>query len=97
MLRFFLFLAALMLVVRADPIANVDASEAPAPPKRIAISFDDAPRGPGAFMTPEERTARLIRALKLAGVTQAAFYVNPSRATAAHTAQIAEYVAANRR
>lgn len=94
MLRFVLFLAALMLVVRADPIANVDASEAPAPPKRIAISFDDAPRGAGAFMTAEERVPRLIRALKDAGVAQAAFYVNPSRATLAHTALIERYVAA---
>ena len=47
--------------------------------KRIALSFDDAPRQRGAFFTPEERTTRLITALKQAGVRQAAFFVNPGR------------------
>ena len=45
--------------------------------KRIAFSFDDVPRSPGAFMTVEERTDRLIAALRRAGVRQAAFFVNP--------------------
>ncbi len=43
--------------------------------KRIALSFDDVPRFPGAFMTPDERTIALIQALKEAGVRQAAFFV----------------------
>ena len=53
---------------------------APAPAraeKRIAFSFDDVPRGPGAFMTVEERTPRLIAALRRSGIRQAAFFVNP--------------------
>lgn len=45
--------------------------------KRIALTFDDAPRGRGAFFTPDERTAKLIGALDRAGVEQAAFFLNP--------------------
>lgn len=45
--------------------------------KRIALTFDDVPRHRGAFMTPDERGARLIVALKQAGVRQAAFFVTP--------------------
>lgn len=43
--------------------------------KRIALTFDDVPRGEGAFMTADERTDRLIAALDQAGVEQAAFFV----------------------
>ena len=45
--------------------------------KRIALTFDDVPRGRGAFFTPDERTTRLISALESAGVRQAAFFVTP--------------------
>ncbi|HEY0149781.1 MAG TPA: polysaccharide deacetylase family protein [Allosphingosinicella sp.] len=45
--------------------------------KRIALTFDDVPRGPGAFLAQEERTRRLIAALRKARVGQAAFFVNP--------------------
>jgi peptidoglycan-N-acetylglucosamine deacetylase len=45
--------------------------------KRIALSFDDIPRTKGAFFTPEERTIKLIAALRLAKVKQAAFFLNP--------------------
>ena len=45
--------------------------------KRIAFSFDDVPREPGAFMTVEERTDRLIAALRASRIRQAAFFVNP--------------------
>ncbi len=43
--------------------------------KRIALSFDDVPRHPGAFFTPDERTQRLISALRRARVEQAAFFI----------------------
>ncbi len=43
--------------------------------KRIALTFDDIPREQGAFLSPDERTARLIAALKRARVAQAAFFV----------------------
>lgn len=45
--------------------------------KRIAFSFDDVPRRPGAFMNVEERTTRLLAALRQSGIRQAAFFVNP--------------------
>lgn len=45
--------------------------------KRVALSFDDAPRQRGAFMTPDQRTEALIAALRRAGVKQAAFFLNP--------------------
>ena len=47
--------------------------------KRIALSFDDGPRGRGAFFTPDERTKRLIAGLKAAKVKQAAFFVVPGQ------------------
>jgi peptidoglycan-N-acetylglucosamine deacetylase len=47
--------------------------------KRIALTFDDVPRQAGAFMTPDERTQRLIAGLRAARVRQAAFFVNPGR------------------
>lgn len=45
--------------------------------KMIALSFDDVPRGRGAFFTPDERTQRIIAELKKAKAPQAAFFVNP--------------------
>jgi peptidoglycan/xylan/chitin deacetylase (PgdA/CDA1 family) len=50
---------------------------APQQHKRIALTFDDVPRMPGAFFTPDERTRRLIAALRRSGVRQAAFFINP--------------------
>lgn len=43
--------------------------------KRIALSFDDVPRHPGAYFTPDQRTERLISALRRARVGQAAFFI----------------------
>jgi peptidoglycan/xylan/chitin deacetylase (PgdA/CDA1 family) len=45
--------------------------------KRIALSFDDAPRGAGAFLDPDARAKKLTAALKRAGVKQAVVFVNP--------------------
>ena len=47
--------------------------------KRIAFTFDDVPRGRGAFFTPDERTKRLIAGLKKGGVKQAGFYLVPGQ------------------
>ena len=47
--------------------------------KRIAFTFDDVPRGRGAFFTPDERTKRLIAGLHKAGIKQAAFYLVPGQ------------------
>ena len=66
--------------------------------KRIALTFDDVPRARGAFFTPDERTDRLIAALKRAGVEQVAFFVNPGNLRTADgqdgEQRIAAYVAA---
>jgi peptidoglycan-N-acetylglucosamine deacetylase len=45
--------------------------------KRIALTFDDVPRSPGAWYSPDERTRRIIAALRKGGVRGAAFFVNP--------------------
>jgi peptidoglycan/xylan/chitin deacetylase (PgdA/CDA1 family) len=47
--------------------------------KRIALTFDDVPRNRGPFLTPDERTEKLIAGLKQAGVKQVAFFVNPGQ------------------
>jgi peptidoglycan-N-acetylglucosamine deacetylase len=47
--------------------------------KRVAITFDDIPRARGAFLEPDDRTQKLIAALKRAKVKQAAFFLNPGR------------------
>ena len=66
--------------------------------KRIALSFDDVPRAPGAFLTSDERTRRLIAALDRAGVEQAAFFVTTGNLERPHgaggEARIAAYVEA---
>jgi len=66
--------------------------------QRIALTFDDAPRGKGAFLTPDRRTVMLIAALHRAGVDQAAFFVNPENLTgtdgAGGTERLQAYVAA---
>jgi peptidoglycan/xylan/chitin deacetylase (PgdA/CDA1 family) len=64
------------LLLGTAPACAQDAAPAHAQ-KRIALSFDDVPRQRGAFMTPDQRTEALIAALKRAGVTQAAFFLNP--------------------
>lgn len=66
--------------------------------KMIALSFDDVPRGRGAFFKPEERTKRIIAGLKKAKAPQAVFFVNPCRIGtddgAGGAERIAAYVAA---
>lgn len=49
--------------------------------KRIAFSFDDVPRDPGAFLRDGERPGLLLEAMRHGGIEQAAFFVNPGRIT----------------
>jgi peptidoglycan/xylan/chitin deacetylase (PgdA/CDA1 family) len=65
---------ALKFIIAALAIA-LGIAPAAAQDKRIALSFDDIPRFQGGFMTPDERTAKLIAGLREAGVGQAAFFV----------------------
>ena len=80
---------ALVLVLVSAP-AHAD--------KRVALSFDDIPRQKGAFLTPDERTEKIISALREAGVEQAVFFINPGRIEtedgADGEAHIAAYVTA---
>lgn len=86
------WLAALLILVglTATPALGQD--------KRVALTFDDVPRNAGAFLTPDERTERLIAGLKRAGVKQAAFFINPAHLSepdgANGEAHIAAYVRA---
>lgn len=59
---------AVLLMLAAAPASAQES-------KRIALSFDDVPRHAGGFMTPDERTAALIKGLRQAEVEQAAFFV----------------------
>ncbi|MBT2135029.1 polysaccharide deacetylase family protein [Croceibacterium sp. LX-88] len=68
LLRLLLAVATLALGAAAVPALAQEG-------KRIAISFDDVPRHPGGFMTPDQRTAALITGLAQAGVEQAGFFV----------------------
>jgi peptidoglycan-N-acetylglucosamine deacetylase len=67
--------------------------------KRIALSFDDVPRGAGAFLTPDQRTQRILRALKDTRAPQAVFFVVPGQIGhddgVGGEARIAAYVRAN--
>lgn len=68
-----LLLACLAVVVSSCGGA---ATTAPPPaPRQIALTFDDAPRGDGAFFSGPERAEALIAALDEAGVTEAMFFV----------------------
>lgn len=89
MRTFLAFMWAAILMVAA-PLAAQD--------KRIALTFDDVPRGAGAFFTPDARSKRLIAALREAGVAQAAFFVTTGNLDtpdgAGGEARISAYVAA---
>jgi len=72
-------LFAMLIAIPGDQAGNLQAARTDPGTKRIALSFDDAPRGRGAFLTEDDRAARLIAALSQAGASQAAFFVNPGR------------------
>lgn len=86
-----LLLALLLLPLPACATAE-------APPRRIALSFDDVPRHVGAFFTPDERTRALIAGLRRARVRQAAFFVTTGNLErpdgAGGEARIGDYVRA---
>lgn len=68
----------------------------PGPPiKRIALSFDDAPRSRGAFFTEDERAERLIESLRAEQADQVVFFVNSGRINLGDgdEARLARYVA----
>jgi peptidoglycan/xylan/chitin deacetylase (PgdA/CDA1 family) len=72
-----LFLLSRPSSITAD--GNMQSQQAKRYEKRIAFSFDDVPRGPGAFLDVGQRPQMLISALKQGGISQAAFFANPGR------------------
>ncbi len=98
MRRFRIVLLSAAIVVIGVPVAlNLErARPSRHNEKRIALTFDDVPRGPGAFYTPDQRATLLIAALHDSGVEQAAFFANPGRIGPANrgTERLAAYVAA---
>ncbi|MGB3471300.1 MAG: polysaccharide deacetylase family protein [Erythrobacter sp.] len=85
----------LLLGACATPSAQPAERPIDSTAKRIALSFDDVPRSPGAFLTTEKRAEMLRAALRKAGVKQAAFFVNPAQLAKRPegTADIKAYVA----
>ncbi len=70
----------------------------PATDKRIALTYDDVPREPGAFFTSDERTRRLLAQFRKAQVRQAAFFITVGNLEEPHGAggerRIRRYAAA---
>jgi peptidoglycan-N-acetylglucosamine deacetylase len=82
-------------------VCTADAQQQAEPalqPRRIALTFDDAPRILGPWLTADERTRRLIAALRSVRAPQAAFFVNPGQLQqpygAGGEARLAAYVRA---
>lgn len=69
-----LALLAVLLLAACASVPPVEGSD-----KRIALTFDDIPRERGAWLDDDERTRRLIAGLRVAGVKQAVFFLNPGR------------------
>lgn len=78
-LKTLIYAVALAFVVPGQRTINVIAAPQPVAEKRIALSFDDVPRGAGAFLTPDERTARLVEIFRSRKVPQPVFFLNPVR------------------
>jgi peptidoglycan-N-acetylglucosamine deacetylase len=89
-------LVAFMLAGCASVPPQADA--APTNVRRIALTFDDAPRILGPWLSAEERTSRLIASLRSVRAPQAAFFVNPGNLEqpfgAGGEARLSRYVAA---
>jgi peptidoglycan-N-acetylglucosamine deacetylase len=74
---------ALMLTVQSKGVSAAKVGDGS---KRIALSFDDAPRGPGAFLDVDIRPQLLTAALQRSGMKQAVFFTNPGRIDASNDA-----------
>jgi len=75
-----LFLAILSLYCSTVWASETDPSTSRTD-KKIALSFDDIPRGPGAFLPHKDRAQILIKALKKSDVDQVVFFLNPAHIT----------------
>lgn len=91
--------ASLVITAYSDTqIANrkVQIAEQLSRQKRIAFSFDDVPRGPGAFLDLQKRPQLLLKELHDGGVDGAAFFANPGRVSGINKGEesLAAYAAA---
>lgn len=87
-----LILALVPVVLAACAQQEVDST---AMTKRIALTFDDAPRGDGPLFSGDERTVALIEALNSANTGPVAFFVKTSNfERPGGTTRIAKYAAA---
>lgn len=88
----------LLVILLMLPLLGCSTTVSQPSQKRIALTFDDVPRNPGAFLTPQERTSRLIAQLDRADVEQAAFFVTTGNLEQPFGAggedRIADYVSA---
>lgn len=66
----------------------------PGATREIALTFDDAPMPDSSLMSADERTRKLIAALKSAQVRDAMFYVKADNLTADNTARLLQYTKA---
>ncbi|WP_300542285.1 polysaccharide deacetylase family protein [Maricaulis sp.] len=73
-MRTILFFLVILSLLVMPSVASGQTGPSPAD-RRIALSFDDAPRGDGPIFTGEERTAALLDSLQTAGVGTAVFFV----------------------
>jgi len=91
-----LFAFALFSIDPLGGAVSIEAEKTAVTDKRIAFSFDDIPRGRGAFLEPEERPRLLLEALKAGRIDQAVFFINPGRISSSdNDAQtVAAYAAA---
>lgn len=89
----FITLLALVVLIAAS-VSTDAAARQPGLNKRIALSFDDVPRARGAYFSDDERTERLIAALRSASVEQAAFFVNPGNISEGQSAAAERRIAA---
>jgi peptidoglycan-N-acetylglucosamine deacetylase len=96
LIAFAVFAIVVSLLLQTQKIAAGNDETARHHEKRIAFSFDDTPRGAGAFLNVGQRPQILIAALKEGGIAQAAFFANPGRISDSNngTAMIAAYAAA---
>ena len=75
--KFFLILSALSFSACATS-SDKGMKSASAPKGKISLSFDDAPRK-SSFFSGEQRSKKLVEALKKSNVERVAFYVNTSK------------------
>ncbi|GAB2664881.1 amidohydrolase family protein [Arenimonas aestuarii] len=85
----------LLVFLLACPLL-APAADGAASSRRLAITFDDAPRPDGAFLTGQERTRRLIAGLEAAEVRGAMIFATTQRLgdTPGAEARLRAYVAA---